>query len=327
MENLEVLTDDQLRSRLVQYGFSNLPVTDTTRKILLKKLRLAMNGQKSKSRRETVAGSKFSSDEELEKETSTKLKRKNILNRRATTTAGNNKIISTNEKASDASVLAETPSAYFAKDSDDDSIEVPVTRRSRTPSLGKSETVRTSYKTNLKLLGEITGVGDQKEIPPPLLQQTTLGRKKTFTTGFQTLKMQEKLTPSTLEKVSLSTSYNPCGNYEDDAKEPLLLNEANTPYLSNFAKRLSTLRAETLETGLNKYESLRDSSSSKSIYKQPSYGHKSSNNILAPASRTRGIFADLAQIFDSLDRQYNFRTTLYFIFIIMIIVAIYVIFI
>lgn len=64
MENLDTLSDDELRRRLMQFGFPNLPVTSTTRKILVKKLRNYMETEKSKLRRETTFATRYSSDEE-----------------------------------------------------------------------------------------------------------------------------------------------------------------------------------------------------------------------------------------------------------------------
>ncbi|XP_055601579.1 inner nuclear membrane protein Man1 [Uranotaenia lowii] len=64
MDNLDLLSDDELRHRLVQYGFQNLPVTGTTRKILIKKLRNHMETEKSKLRRETSYATRYSSGEE-----------------------------------------------------------------------------------------------------------------------------------------------------------------------------------------------------------------------------------------------------------------------
>uniref|UniRef100_A0A182NHY1 LEM domain-containing protein 2 n=1 Tax=Anopheles dirus TaxID=7168 RepID=A0A182NHY1_9DIPT len=64
MDNLEQLADDELRLRLVQYGFPNLPVTSTTRKILIKKLRHHMDSEKQKLRRESTKAARYSSGEE-----------------------------------------------------------------------------------------------------------------------------------------------------------------------------------------------------------------------------------------------------------------------
>lgn len=358
MENLELLTDDQLRSRLQQYGFANLPVTETTRKVLEKKLRLAYDGQKTKNRRETVAVSKFSSDEE-----SAGAKRDKTPNRRTTSamgamksavtpskngiTNGNLKLEAANKSSRRShrpTPVKEKPStAYIGTDSDEDIIEVPVTRnRSRTPSLGKSETVRTSYKTTVEVMKEdteeeIIRLDDDQDLipaprkPSPILTQTI--RRKGFTTSSAASPSMQEIKTSNYGRATLSTSYNPRGNYnfvEEQDDKPLELNDSNTPYLSSFAKRLSTLRAEPLDDGLDKYKSLKDSTPSASayqpLYQQQNYSHAYST--IAPASgvRKQGILKDLSQIFDSLDRQYNFRTILYVIFIVMIVVAIYVIF-
>lgn len=64
MDNLDQLSDDELRRRLLQFGFPNLPVTSTTRKILIKKLRNYMDTERSKLRRETTHATRYSSDED-----------------------------------------------------------------------------------------------------------------------------------------------------------------------------------------------------------------------------------------------------------------------
>lgn len=72
MDNLEQLSDDELRRRLLQFGFPNLPVTSTTRKILIKKLRNYMETERSKLRRETAHATRYSSDEDLSDNTTGK---------------------------------------------------------------------------------------------------------------------------------------------------------------------------------------------------------------------------------------------------------------
>ena len=74
MENLDLLTDEELRLRLVQYGFPNLPVTQTTRKVLIKKLRTYLENEKSKLRRETNYATRYSSGEESDNDVRGKLK-------------------------------------------------------------------------------------------------------------------------------------------------------------------------------------------------------------------------------------------------------------
>uniref|UniRef100_U5EPU7 Putative man1 n=1 Tax=Corethrella appendiculata TaxID=1370023 RepID=U5EPU7_9DIPT len=64
LDNLDLLSDDELSLRLVQYGFQNLPVTSTTRKVLIKKLRTYMDNEKQKLRSETSYATSYSSGEE-----------------------------------------------------------------------------------------------------------------------------------------------------------------------------------------------------------------------------------------------------------------------
>lgn len=368
MENLEALSDQELRVRLQQYGFANLPVTDTTRKVLVKKLRLAIEGQTLKNRRETVAVAKFSSDEEPEKEET--VKRVKTPNRRATVasekikpssngsqsngnlTSSKSETISksTSRRSSRATPSKEANKPSIAplypslqEDSDDDVVEViQETRRSRTPSMGKSETVRTSYKTSVEIperhVEESVEVDDDlfevpaPRNPSPMLTKTV--HRKTFTTSTSGYSSKVPDSPSTFGRTSLSTSYNPRGKYkfadeEEDDVEKFELDETNAPYLSGFAKRLSTLRAEPLDSGMEKYKRFAETDKAadyQSSYKPVSYGYKTSAPAPRQAVRKSGFIKDVGRVFDSLDRQYNFRTILYVIFIVMIIVAILVIF-
>jgi len=283
MEQLELLTDEQLRLRLLQYGFANMPVTDTTRKVLIKKLKLAIDGQNTKNRRETVAVSKFSSDDDEPEKAS---KREKTPNRRATTAAAMQKVTTTNKTVINGNSKPEAPnkttrrsvrvtpaqemtlkasSTQIGSDSDDDVPEyIPAVRRSRTPSLGKSETVRTSYKTSEVVeegIDEETDEIDEvEEVPTPRLSpvlQKSIGYNVYKTTASSSFKVQDNLKPSSFGSTSLSTSYNPRGSYNFAAShnvEPIELNESNTPYLSNFAKRLSTLKAEPLTAGTEGYK-------------------------------------------------------------------------
>lgn len=64
MDNFDELNNNELRDKLKSAGIGNIPVTDTTRKLLIKKLRAAFNGtDKPSKRRETVNVIKHVSDE------------------------------------------------------------------------------------------------------------------------------------------------------------------------------------------------------------------------------------------------------------------------
>lgn len=64
MDNLELLSDDDLRIRLLQYGFENLPITQTTRKTLIKKLRNHLNSTNSHLRKTASLATRYSSGED-----------------------------------------------------------------------------------------------------------------------------------------------------------------------------------------------------------------------------------------------------------------------
>lgn len=72
MDNLESLSDEELRLRLLQYGFPNLPVTSSTRRILIKKLRNCITKERGKVRNDTSLATSFSSEEESDTDSSRK---------------------------------------------------------------------------------------------------------------------------------------------------------------------------------------------------------------------------------------------------------------
>uniref|UniRef100_A0A182P3M6 LEM domain-containing protein n=1 Tax=Anopheles epiroticus TaxID=199890 RepID=A0A182P3M6_9DIPT len=98
-DNFDDMSNDQLRLKLLEYGLSNMPVTSTTRKVLIKKLRnhISTNGTAAgKARRETIHLTKYSSDEDSEPASTqnagtkktTGSSKKDITNRRATIAVG-----------------------------------------------------------------------------------------------------------------------------------------------------------------------------------------------------------------------------------------------
>lgn len=65
MDDLNELSNEELQYRLTQFGSPTLPVTSTTRKVLLKKLRNLIDNEKSKLRRDTDYATRYSSDEDV----------------------------------------------------------------------------------------------------------------------------------------------------------------------------------------------------------------------------------------------------------------------
>lgn len=344
------MTNDEIRLRLLQYGLPNMPVTDTTRKVLVKKLKLAVEGQKTKTRRETVAVSKFSSDEDLEPEVRSKgdktprratiavsEKKKSLASNGTEAVKAATRRLSRNTPVKEKPAVTSTTA--ILEDTDDDIIEVPVTRRSKTPTLARSNVVRTSHTATIRKIQESTEEASsddepliQRSPPKPVVEQTTTTRRKTFTTSGLASNIQERSTPTKFGKTSFTTSFNPRGNYQVEKEvheyenEPLVIDESETPYLSNFAKRLSVLKADPIDVGLNRYSSLKDSGAPTTSYQtyQSSYGYKS-NPITAHKSNQGGLLKETGKVYDKLDKKYNFRTMLFIFFAVMLIIAIYVI--
>lgn len=370
--NLEDLSNDEIRIKLLEYGFQNLPVTQTTRKVLIKKLRNSMETQKVKSRRETFAVIKSSDEDDIPE--ISKTKREKTPNRRATVAvtekskkpsvssssngSGGIAPIETPKKSSSRRSSRATPSKdpkpivsstanipILQEDSDSDVIEVPIRRsKSKTPiSMGKSDTVRTSYKSTIETVDENFGSGKtsnsfdeffqpamlRKPSPIPQTSTNSVSRRKTLTTtslNYDDIAPEIKFTtPKNLKKTSITTSYNPSGTYNFD-EEPLALDESNTPYLSNFAKRLSTLKAEPLDGGVKQFKSLQYADE---FENKPStsynYRYTQSYNQQPPLQSTkRGVVKEMARTYESLDQKYNVRKYAYIALFIMIIVAIYV---
>lgn len=89
MDAFDELNNNQLREELKSRGLGNFPVTDTTRNLLIKKLRNAVNGsaKASKGRRETISVVNHTEEPEINAEAK-KPKPKSVSNRRTTIAAG-----------------------------------------------------------------------------------------------------------------------------------------------------------------------------------------------------------------------------------------------
>jgi membrane protein Man1 len=360
--NLDDLSNDEIRIRLQQYGFANLPVTQTTRKVLVKKLKNAMENEKAKNRRETIAVVKSSDDEDIPDPK----KREKTPNRRATI-AVTEKTKKVPASSSSAESIPELPApkttsrrstsrATPVKDpkpvvsstenvineSDDDIVEINTyTRRSKTPTMTKSETVRTSYKNQVETISdpipEKKRFVEEVVIQPKIPIQTATRRKTAYTsTTTEQFELPPRIdTPTKFGKTSLTTSYNPTTNYrfekEKEKDEDYEFDEEETPYLSNFAKRLSTLKAEPLDASIKskstsaytEYRSSNDNYSSvpATSYKYSQYGSSSSYQ---PAVKRPGVVNQMAKDFNTMDRKYSVRKYVYITLIIMLIIAIYV---
>lgn len=91
MEDLTELSNEELQYRLAQFGAPNIPVTSTTRKILIKRLRNLIESEKSKLRRDTEYATRYSSDEDISS-TVNDTKAKASKGRSRSTIAANNRL-------------------------------------------------------------------------------------------------------------------------------------------------------------------------------------------------------------------------------------------
>lgn len=185
MENFEDLTNDQIRLKLLEYGLPNIPVTSTSRKVLIKKLKNHVENANSKVRRETIHVAKYSSDEDVEEQPVKKAQAKKEVNRRATIGGSAAKLSQTlpvmpqlpppskpsvektvdvgSKRRSgrltpvltkdDAAPVVAAPKEPMIIENSDDEDDVPLTQmrtrdrksKSKSPSLARAEMVTTSY--------------------------------------------------------------------------------------------------------------------------------------------------------------------------------------
>ncbi|XP_031641086.1 inner nuclear membrane protein Man1 isoform X2 [Contarinia nasturtii] len=91
MEDLNELNNEELQYRLAQFGVPTIPVTTTTRKTLIKRLRNLIESEKSKLRRDTEYATRYSSDEDISS-TVNDTKAKSAKGRSRSTISTNNRL-------------------------------------------------------------------------------------------------------------------------------------------------------------------------------------------------------------------------------------------
>lgn len=263
------LTNDQLRLRLLQNGLGNVPVTDSTRGVLLKRLRKALEGQKSDSRRETIHVIKHSIEVNDSKPApaSKKTNRRNTMNAVPITTeevvpvpkiknmrrSGRTTpfII---ENGNSAPISAR-PSQSDIIESDEDLVRetyVPPKRTSRSPSLGKSQTVVTSYKTEVAKPIPIIESTEEDEDDYSNEEENERNLYPSLpTNGFNNFSPTKKLSSTLRRTTTHTTNYEPTSyksyeqNYKDVStfKAPLTkptIGRMDPPSTSGLSRRYTT---------------------------------------------------------------------------------------
>lgn len=352
MADLEALSNDELRKKLIEHGLGAIPLTATTRKVLINKLQKSINGEvvakpvaevKPKSRRETMYGKPVS----VQVEKIDVKKSEKPTKRRATLDAssvpipvvvqppapivvdtGNSRrsgrITPQPPKTKEGrSINTSEPQTFIILDEEDENdiveevsngrqndgiLQPPIKtvdrrRSSRSQSLGKSDTVTTSYKTVIEkeTINEI--IEDDEENndnhPSEIYTQTTFipagssikshdiifssdvkandfdARRRRFTAFGGGDRSKKEITPPTVATSGYSGRFDKLNSVDaykrrtvtspefrrqsqpppppifstyasSDSDADLEIPVGSTPYLSDFAKRLSCLRAEPL---------------------------------------------------------------------------------
>ncbi len=275
-DELSSLTDQQLRSRLLQYGLANMPITDTTRKVLVGKLRKAIEGEKSAPRRETMHVTKFPTDEEKVAAKPGPASRKNT-NRRNTINATpmtsddivplvkpknmrrSGRITPTfNENGNSIAPIAVQPLENDIIELDEDTptpeTYLPPKRTSRSPSLGKSQTVVTSYKTEISkpiAIVESNEEDDEGDDDEEDESSGGNGQYKIYpslpTNGFKNLSPTKTSRQSTLRRTTThTTAYEPTSSYKP------LFEDNYVPFKTPLTKPVVPTYSATSSSSVNR---------------------------------------------------------------------------
>lgn len=356
---------------------ANMPVTTTTRNVLIKRLRHVIDTANSKTRRETVHVTKFSSDESDESDAKEAKKAKTA--RRATmvpskastpprtmrasatpprTTRASAtpppvqpKAITTRRNSGRLTPLADkevattkiaASSPIIEIDEDSDTEVIPLTqpvRKLREPSMGKSETVVTSFQHTVPSTPIVFEVYDDEDDNDSIglessndveVQTYTSGRsnfsaayaKPLSTLGHRDFQAESQNIGRNSISTSYNTSYRQSGAYQRPTyaststfKSPSehIEDEINdAPYLSDFTRRLTRLRAEPLTiTPVNDEPA------------QSSYAYRPSGRKAA-AKRDESLWRSFVTMLQTFNRQ--FGRFFFSVILVLVLILLFVIF-
>uniref|UniRef100_A0A1Q3EZT0 Putative otefin n=1 Tax=Culex tarsalis TaxID=7177 RepID=A0A1Q3EZT0_CULTA len=413
MENFEDLTNDQIRLKLLEYGLPNIPVTSTSRKVLIKKLKNHVENANSKVRRETIHVAKYSSDEDVEEQPVKKTQSKKEVNRRATIGGPAAKLSQTlpvkpqlpppskpavekgvdsgSKRRSgrltpvlskdDATPVVAAPKEPMIIENSDDEDEAPLTQlqsrdrksKSKSPSLSRAEMVTTSYIHQKAEAAAKPAIPEEMEIdltestdeimdeappaePAPVVIRppVTPSRESRYkTTNNASSSITSKRTtiagagPPASEALSSSfgrpsmtatttTSYTSYSSPAPKQRDELKLDPTDSPYLSEFTKRLSRLKAESTQGGGTTrdypvrrtigYAASPVATGGGTDYVQSRLAAARGQKPAAAADGKGEIRASLRQVILALDQKYSFKKLFYTLIVILIVVFLFVFF-
>lgn len=334
-DELSNLTNDQLRSRLMQHGLGNMPVTSSTRQVLLGRLRKLVEGQKSAPRRETMHVTKLPTDADKVETKPGPASARKTTNRRNTVNAipmtqedvvplaksknmrRSGRITPTLIENGNSAPIAVAPSENVIIETDEESVRetyVPPKRVSRSPSLGKSQTVVTSYKTEVAKPILIVESNEEDEDDDEDDEENYIcdsnGQNNLYpslpTNGFKILSPTKKTLQTTLRRTTTNTTaYEPKSykslheqNYSDGSFKAPLSKPIVPTYTSATTSGLN--RRYTSFTSQQKYDD--DSATEHSDIDAPYLSDFAKRlSQLRPEPLDRKIIADVKQHYPKTD--------------------------
>lgn len=278
-DQVDSMSDAELRTKLAEYGFPVMPITASTRNLLVKKLKLVMDN-KAKPRnsvnskvenRRSLA--KYSSGEDSDLDTNN-LKEKR--GRRATT--GGTMLPPATSRARRATPKKESPLKHDhdkGSESEEDKspvrtqeeVETVTTRRvTRTYALNDDyetgsdsdvdveKKTSTPYRSNSRSSDHISSTlptNDTSSSPP----KTSIFSRPSLSTGYTSSLSSSDHLNSIRSRLGLTSSYDRPSvssytpTYSTSTYQPTApAEEVESPYLSNFTRRLSALKSDPPRT-------------------------------------------------------------------------------
>lgn len=405
MDNFDELSNDQLRQKMLELGMPNMPITTTTRKLVVKKLKNYVENANSKTRRDTIHVTKFSSDEDTDAAEEPKKPQKKEPSRRITIGGSASKLSKTlpvlpdlpppkpaaekrdaaNKRRSgritpvlskdDAPKVSAPKEPMIVEDSaDEDEEMLPLTqvvnrrdRKSASPSLSRAEMVSTSYVHQVEITAKPTILEEMEidltestdnvvvepepePIPerrprPPLTPSresrystnitsaSTSSKRATIGSGFSfatTPSRQSDQLSSSFGRPSIAATYTP----REARREEVQLEPTDSPYLSEFTKRLSRLKAENAQLNSARDHPIRRTMAPTYTSARPTDGDYVSSRLVTvrgqrpdgPVRKEGEIRAHLRQVILSLDQKYPIKKMFYLLIVAMIVIFLFVFF-
>nr|XP_033197466.1 inner nuclear membrane protein Man1 isoform X2 [Bombus vancouverensis nearcticus] len=338
--SVDALSDAELRSKLMEYGYPVGPVTQTTRKILLKKLKNLMETRGGTGSRHSLAARYSSEDTDDDTSTTTSKKKKTTVSNRRQTLAN----------PMPPPAVAASSGVNISKNPVKDKITHPEFKDPTVPDYDSSSqfTTRTITKTTKKYMktSKTSSVTDGLETgsdsdvveevikpysPPKYLSSSgKFNEPRTYehnasdqdqglkpydskSRSIHTIKDNKYSEPLFDSNISPIHSINEDVCTKSDTNQRDILANYETPFLSEFTRRLSSRSTNLPSSSLSslKSPSSRFTSNLPDLKEKDSNGHFSSLRSLYPtsssSSRHTTSFADRSR--DTVNRMFKPSST------------------